>query len=389
MMRRFLLIGLLMLLFVFTIAAQDTVDYEFAGLFTVSVPESWEIDLITGEGYFWKSDDSIIRIRSYSPFFLEDFELTELKDILEYLAIDSYEAREFDEDALEEIAIGDFEGLSYTFEQNEDGVRFNRTLLVYELESGFYIMGNIRPIEAGEVAEADLEAVLNALPTVVQSNIFNMYEGTVIEIPEGWELTHAVNAIFARLSAKKDGVELRLLLWPGYGANAGSENPLDFLPWIYRGDFIGIEPFQPSKLEEETIAGFDAARYEFEPETLNENETYDRALFTFDLPNNSAFTVLVVSDNPDDDIEIIFELLDTLVPGRRFVCALFADEGTRIREEPDTNSELVRQTFDETLVAFSTVDDDSGNRWFNVGEGYIRSDVIFFEQNPCNDIPEE
>jgi hypothetical protein len=390
-MKRLLLALWLILLLSFSAVAQDedTVEIQLSGAFYVSIPESWEVESQTGEGYYWNSEDSIIRIRTYSPFtrgFLED---TGVESTLEDLVVGGYEQRELDNDAIETFEIGDYEAISYTFEQNDEGQRFDRSIIMYEQEDGFIVAGNIRPQGEGSVDEDDLENLIAALETVSRSDVFTFYEGTTVEIPEGWVLTHDANSVFARFYAKKDGVEVRMILWPGYGVIAGFENPLDFLPWAYRGAYDDVEPFDADKLESAEIAGFDASYYEFESGNLNENGVYDRELYTFDISNNSNFTVTIVSDNTDDDTDIIFEVLDTLDPGRRFVCPLFADPGIRIRSEPDTNSELVRQTDDETLVAFSTVEDDAGNTWFNVGEGYIRSDVIFYEQNPCDEIPEE
>ena len=82
-------------------------------------------------------------------------------------------------------------------------------------------------------------------------------------------------------------------------------------------------------------------------------------------------------------------MLDTFRPGNRLVCPLFADPGVRIRARATTTSDLVRQTDNETLIAISKTTGADGYTWFNVTEGWVRSDVIFFEQNTCRDIPEE
>jgi hypothetical protein len=388
-MRRLLSGLLFLLLMALTTVAQESVDTEFSGIFTVTVPEAWDVKQITGEGYYWTTDDSILRIRQYSPAVQELFEINDLEAFLEYLVTEAFDMPDFDDDVVSEVSLGDYEGLSYSFEQTEEGNTFTRTVFAYQMEEGFVIAGNIRPQEGGEPNEDELAELQTALPTVQLGDVFNFYEGTVLEIPDDWELTHLTNTVYARIYAKNEGVQMQLILWPGYAAIAGIENVRDFLPWAYDKDnYELIERFDPDKMQALSIAGVDAQRYDFEPESLNENQSYDRALLVFELPNNSAFTAFVTSENPDDSIDNVIDLLDTLVAGRQFVCPLFADPGIRIRSEPDTNSELVRQTDEETLVAFNTTSDDSGNTWFNVGEGYIRSDVIYYEQNPCDDIPE-
>jgi hypothetical protein len=180
-----------------------------------------------------------------------------------------------------------------------------------------------------------------------------------------------------------------LELWPGWGGITGLEKSDDFFAYVYEFRYLEIESFQPSKLEAARVAGYEAAFYPVESDRVNTDGLFERGLVSVVLPNNSAFVTRITTESANEPIESVYEFLDTLDAGTRLVCVLFADPGIRIRQEPATDSPVVRETGDENVIALSTTTDAGGNVWFNVGEGFIRSDVIFYEQNACAGIPED
>jgi hypothetical protein len=389
---RFTVIVLLALLLLVPVAAQDDlVEIPLSGAYSITVPEDWEVTSYTGAGYYWESDNSTIRIRTYSPSDLVTFEFTDIIGAFEDLVVNTFGAREFDEDALEAVTIGDYEGFSYTIDELNEGRSYQRILIIVESDNGFSFMGNLLPLEGETVDVADAAAVSDALASIAYHDTFTMYEGTEFELPEGWELLADLNNHFAFATLKKGSVELNIELWPGYGAIAGFEEPAGFLAYAFSNrfeDFADLESFDRSRMEDTQVAGFDAVQYTYIAEELGPRENYMRAVIAFKLTNNGIITATARTASMDEPFDVIYEVLDTITPGTRLVCALFADPGIRVRSEPSANSELVRQTEDEVVIALAKTVDSAGYTWFDIGEGWIRSDVIFFEQNACARIPE-
>jgi hypothetical protein len=307
---------------------------------------------------------------------------------MEYLVTETYETREFDPAQVQPVQIGEHQGSSYTYEENVEGNRYFRTIFLYALENGFVMFGTITPVSGHDLNEGDVEDLKTALGTITLQNTFEFYEGTVLAIPEGWQLTHDNNDRVGAVGLKNDTYEFALWLWPGYGAMEGLEQPADFLAYVHDANWSTIESFDPSKLQPVKVAGVDAVLFPYSTQTVNAKGRFDRAVLAFTFStNNSMFTVQIQSQSLDDSLDPIYEILDTLQPGRKPVCALFADPGIRIRERPDASSAVVRETGEETLVATRQAVDSTNYTWFDVGEGWIRSDVIYHENTSCASLP--
>lgn len=389
---RVLLIILCLLMSGFTVLAQeDTETVTMSGAFTFSYTEDWTVDSEDGNGFFFLTEDSSIRIRTYSPrtqaFF--ELEVANLEAMMEWFVTDVFETRGFDEDAVETVSFGDYEGLKYLYEEQSEGDEYQRAIFIYSVENDFVVAGYIRPIADGALNTDDVDALQAAMSTVIVQDTFTFYEGTTVEIPDGWQLYDAYNATYAGAGVTNGDLSMRITLSPGWGAITGLEEPDNFLAYIYEDRFIEISPFSRARLQETRVAGYDAFYYPIESDRVNSDGMFERGIIVFIIPNNSAFDVQITSTSPNESIEPVYEVLDTLEAGTRIVCTLFADPGIRIREEPATNSAIVRETDDEGLVALSTTTDSGGFVWFNVGEGWVRSDVIYYEQNACADLPEE
>ncbi|MBI5957987.1 MAG: hypothetical protein HY866_04580 [Chloroflexi bacterium] len=385
------LIGLfLILMIVMPVAAQgDAETVRLSGAYTIEVPSGWFDGRPAGAGYYWKTDASTIRIRTYSPIAQQHWDAVGIDNLLEYLVVDAYEARSVDDDQIETLQFGEYEGIAYTYEEVNEGRQYMRAIYMYPMVNDFIAVGSVIPNESHDLNDGDVVDMKAALETITLQDTFIFYEETQLDIPEGWQITDDSNTGFALTSFRKEGVAFDLWLWPGYGAVAGFERPADLLAYMYDSNWGTIESFSPSRIETIRVAGFDGALYRFAAQqTVNDQGMYDQGVLAFALlGNHSAFTVHVMTDSPDEPIDAIYEVLDTMQPGNRLVCPLFADPGIRIREEPSTTSALVRETEDETLIAVRQTTGSDGFTWFDVGEGWIRSDVIFYENNTCENIP--
>lgn len=367
----------------------DTQTIPLGGAFTITVPDNWEETQNSGNGYYWDTEDSMIRIRLYDLQDKTEFAIPDLDALLDVLAIGVFGAREIDEDAIESMEFGDYEGIAYEFEEISAGVRYMRQIQGYVADNDFIFGGYIRPKTGLELNEDDVNAMQEALGTIALQDTYIMHEGTQYDIVDGWDLTSDHNGNFVISNVNNGELDLEIALWPGYGAMAGFEDIGGLLNYYYtREAFYGFNPpYDSSKLEPVRVAGFDAISYVQNPDRVNDRGTYSRAIIELILPNNGVITVIVASNSPDADIEDMYDVLDTIVPGTKLVCGLFAEPGIRIRSEPTTNSELVRTTEQETLIAVSQLKDSAGYTWFDVTEGYVRSDVIFHEQKACQPIP--
>jgi hypothetical protein len=112
---RFLITIICIIVVFFPVVAQDdTETVALSGAFDITIPSNWKFDSQNGVGYFWKTDDSLIRVRTYSPYAQVVFEVENMNDLLEFLVVDAFESREFNIDQIETVAFGEYEGLSYT-----------------------------------------------------------------------------------------------------------------------------------------------------------------------------------------------------------------------------------------------------------------------------------
>lgn len=393
-MRRVIIIfGLFMLLLVNSVIAQnETQQIQIAGSFIVDIPVDWEITSTDGIGIYAESEFSEIRIRHYDPFTQNFFEL-ELGDresMLRWLVTDVFETRNYDENDV--ITILDGEAIEYTFQELVQGEQIPRTIFVKSGQNNFMLVANLVPLQSNELNSSDVDAVRAVVESFSQRDEYHFYEGTTFSISDGWEFYGDYNSDFAYVDIVNNDVNVELSLWPGYAGMAGLGNSKDFYTWVYDGNFLDIEALSRAELEDISVAGFEAVFDPVSEPYLESNGLYAglyiRALVSFVLPNNSAFVAVIRTSDVDTEIEPALALLDGIRPGRVFVCPLFAEQGTRLREEPTTSSSVVREIEgEEILVGLRLVADQSGYTWFDTGEGYIRSDVIYHENSACSRIP--
>jgi hypothetical protein len=99
---RFTVFVLLALLLLVPVAAQDNmVEIPLSGAYAITIPEDWEETENSGNGYYWETDSSIIRIRQYGPVDQIEFGIDGLEGLLELLAIEIFGARSVDTDAIQ------------------------------------------------------------------------------------------------------------------------------------------------------------------------------------------------------------------------------------------------------------------------------------------------
>lgn len=380
-------------LLVVPVAAQEnTESLRLSGAFTIEVPENWTIREYSASGYFWTTKDSEIRIRTYSPRFMDWYEIERQPDrFIEHMVVNIFEVRTFNAAQVESLEFGDYLGLGYTFEDVVEGRRYLRSIFLYQIENDFIVAGYISPLTGYDLNVDDVDAMKRAMETIAIEEEFVFFEGTQFRIGDNWQLTDDINDGWYSASAlisKDKTIEIQFLLWPGYGAMAGLETPEGFLAWVFNRGFAYLGRFDRANAETIKIAGFDAVLAPLAADKLNAHGTYDRAVIAAVFPtNNTILTALVSTEDREQPLDPIFGVLDTIDAGRIPVCALFASPGIRIREEATTNSPVVRQTTDEVFVATRKTTDSNGYVWFDVGEGWIRSDVIYYENNSCRDVP--
>lgn len=390
---KYLCLILLMFLLAVPSLAQDDelVTINLTGAFDISIPASWEVTQKTATGLFWTTGDSQIRIRTYNLNTREFFGVDDrdLGGMLEWLAVEVLESRSFDAEAITEVEFGDYAGSSYRYEALDQGRRFERQLNMFGLDNEILASGYIDPLEDAEIKAADLTALHAALASITRRDTVRFYDGASFDLSDhDWLIRGEAATGIAGIELSKAPISMRIFYWPRYAVMAGFENPSDFLGFIWNANFAEYGAYDRSKTEAAQVAGFDGIYYAFNSQTLNQREMYGRGVYIFELTSNGSYvSVYIMTDGPDDDYGAIFPVIDSFSAGNRIVCPLFADPGVSIRERPTTNSDRVRQTEDEVLVAEYETTGDDGFRWFNVGEGWIRADVIFFELNTCVGLP--
>ncbi len=388
-MRVVMLFTIILLLVMPSIShAQDTMDLSIA--FEVTVPENWMYTGRMTTGAYWETANSLIRIRTHGPHYREWFDTpTELDLFLEYMVTNVYDIRTFDAESIEAISFGDYEGIAYSTEMNEAGNRFERRVMLYMLENDFIVLGYIQPLSGYEVDAEDAAALQTVMATVTARNTARFFEGTELDIPDGWQLWHDQNTVFSLLLLRNGNLIVDIGMRPRYAAIAGFEKPADLLAYMVSGnDTYEIGNWDPNRIEDIRLAGFDGAFFPYETDHLNSLGYFNRAIIMLPLStNDTVLEVIVSSVALDDSLEPVFDLLDGVRPGHILTCMLYADPGTRIRAEATTTSDIVRTTDEENLIAWGRFTDSAGYDWFDIGEGWIRSDVIYHEYNACQGIP--
>lgn len=390
-MRFFVGVGFLLLL-IFPVTAQDDelITIQLSGAFDVTVPESWDIVGQNGAGYILETENSTVNIRGYSPLIANLLSLDTTADaLMEYVILDVFENREYDSTLVEEASFGEYDGIMMTYEQLEQGQSYERTVMVLEWENDYTFVGHINPLEGETLDSDDVQVLADALSSITQRPEFTFYDNTIIPIPEDWFVFDDDNYGIAHAAFSNGDMVVDITFWPRYGDIAGFEVNRDFLAYIYDNSYGDNAPFVRSETEDTTVAGFDAIYFPYNRETLNTFDMYPIGVISFATqPNNTYLTASIMASDPDADLDPAYDLLDTIRPGNRNVCPLFTDPGDRVRARPTVNSDLVLEADGEVLIAVAQTVGDDGFIWFDVRVGWIRQDVVFYENNTCEDIPE-
>lgn len=362
------------------------------GAYEISVPNSWKIDQKIGPGYFWETTDSRIRIRSYPFGNLAQMGLTvtDVPTFLEWLVVDVLGARDFLPQDLQTIELGSRSGYIYAMNVVEEGVTKEYTIYEYVDTHDAIIAGYIRPLVDQELNPLDVTELAEALATIVRTERYTFYDGASFGLSnDSWELyTEEQDGIaWVVLTNPAEQYMVSITYFPRYGVMAGFDKPRDFLAFIWDANYQAYGSFRRESVQDTRVAGFDAIIHSVESMTLNDWDMYGRAVIVFELTSNGSYVAVeIMTSERGVNFDPVYTLLDTFTPGNRIVCPLFASPGISIRAEATTGSERVRQTEDETLIAEYDFIGADGYRWFFVGEGWIRSDVIFFENNTCEGI---
>jgi hypothetical protein len=374
-------------------AAQEAMQVlQLTGAYEISTPNSWKVIQRVANGYFWETSNSRIRVRTYPSGFLAQQNLQDvgLPTVLEWLAVDVLNAREFSSQNLQTIELGSYSGYSYTTDVMEEGRSIEYAMYGYEFTDNAIVVGYIRPLAGQQLNSEDVTALVEALTTISRAERYTFYDGASFSLSEEswqifWEYTDGLTWIGLVDEDQRNIVGIGY--FPRYGVMAGFENPRDFLAFIWNANYQQYGNFRRDNVQDIRVAGFDAIIHSVESMTLNDWDMYGRAVIVFELTSNGSYVAVeIMTSERGVNFDPVYTLLDTFTPGNRIVCPLFASPGISIRAEATTGSERVRQTEDETLIAEYDFIGVDGYRWFFVGEGWIRSDVIFFENNTCEGI---
>jgi hypothetical protein len=394
-MKRMLVFFLLTLLVVVPVFGQSgTQTIRLTGLYSIDVPASWKQIGLTEYGVLLDTGKSEIAIDVYDLLRQRgeygDI-LVDARDFLEHIVTEKFDARSFDSTSVERDTFDIKTGASYTFQDLDQGRQFERQVTVAD-DFFALIVASIAPLEGDTIDEGDLASLDRILVDVSQADRYSFVDGASFDLTIGsWILWHEAGTGTPNITITDGDVFIDIVYWPRYAAFAGFEDPDERLSgfWFHnkRSEYGS---FDPSAVEEGRIAGYDALSYNIRSELLNGIGFYGREYIQFVLPTNQSYvTAEVMTREMDYDYNEALAVLDTFQAGNRVVCPLFADPGINIRALPTTGSDIVRQTDDERPIAVSDTIGEDGYRWFNVREGWIRSDIIFFEINACEGLPRE
>ena len=389
---RYLAIICCIALLIVPVLAQDEelVTVDLSGAFDVTIPESWEVDFQSGTGYFWESEDSTLRVRGYSPFFFVDWSVDNtIEALMEFLVVDVFNTREYDESQVEETTFGEWDGIMYTYEQLDQGRSFERTIMIADGGEGYAFVGYIVPLEGETLNPDDVADLEAAVSSITRRDEYIFYDNTTIPIPDGWAVVDDDNYGIADVALSNGDITVDITFWPRYGDIVGFEQNRDFLGYIYNNSFGDNARYDRSTAEDVRVAGFDGIYFAYNAETLNEFDMYPIGVMTFATqPNNTYLTVDIMATEADIDLDPVYDLLDEVRPGNRNVCPIFTDPGDRIRSRPTVNSELVGETGDSVYIAVAQTIGEDGFVWFDIRDGWMRSDIVFYEVNTCENLPE-
>lgn len=373
------------------------------GAYDIQVPRFWRVPNDIRQymppavrdypytGIYMTSRDSLIRIRTYSPYFLFARQLDGLylDEILEWVIIDVFEGRAFDSERITVTEFGDYSGIGYRFEAVEAGTRFEYQFYMYEMRDGSLALGYMRPLQGFDISEIDASDLVHALGTITRRDNYVFADGTEFDISDTtWQIYDEIPTGIARVLLNNGSIILSIHHWPRYAAISGFENVRDFLAYIWSANYSAHGRYDRSSATHVRVSGFDGVFYPFDVATQNHLNMYERGTFVFELTTNNAYvTVDIMTSDRNSEYDDLYAIVDTFRPGNRLVCPLFANPGMTIRTEPTTSSAPVRRTADEVLIAQSQVRGGDGYIWFNIQEGWIRSDVIFYELNTCEGLP--
>lgn len=354
----------------------------------ITVPVEWQFSHDTGNGFFWETNDSIIRIRHYDLFSQASFEISDLNGLLDLLVVIAFGEPEIDESAIKPLDFGAYTGIEYAYEASSEGEGFTRLIQAYMADNGFFYAGYIRPISGYDLNQEDVLAMQTALMTITVQDSYRMHEGTQYQIPDGWQLTGDYNGVYGLSSVSNGELDIELTLWTGFGAVLGFDQFGAVLTYFSDGyTFVGF----PDMINDEDLhpvwyAGIEGVRYTQYSGIPNDRGTFSRMLMQFNLQNNSIIVVSVSSLYADSNLDPIGDILNTLVAGTDVVCGLYAEAGTPIYTHPSTDAEIVRTTDEEDLIAMARQQNDA-LIWFEVAGGYVNTDDVDHDYNSCLPLP--
>jgi hypothetical protein len=365
-----------------------TMTVALTGAYDITVPQDWDVDTRLDLGQKWTTADSKILVEIHHPALLREYWDTEspsFASFLRFVIEESYGLRSFDADEVQYTRIGGLEGAVYTFEDLDQGRRFEHALVVVRLDDGYYVAGDVVPLDGDTLNQSDVSRMQTALGTVERRDVYEFFDGATFDLSDtSWRIDLETLGI---IILDNGDIRMDISLWPRYARIAGLEALPDFLGYVY-DNFDTRKPFDRSALDETSIAGYDAIRFPVNDETLNNSQLFTREIYAFDLPSNQSYVAVeVASAATDTELDAIYAVLDTFRTGNRVVCVVIALPDVNLHAEPSTSADVVRKTDIEQLLAFGDVIDEYGYRWFVVREGWIRSDTVLFEANACQGLP--
>jgi hypothetical protein len=180
-------------LFLTPIKAQDnTVTLSLSGAYDITVPSDWEISSKTDTGYYWTTDDSIVRVRTYTPYFLQDvagFSDAESSEILEWVITELFEVRTFDAEQIETFQAGAYTSYGYQFQDLEEGSSIAYQLYISEIGDGTLILSYIRPQDVSELNKEDVNELFTTLGTISRRDRYVFYDGATFNLSNStWQI---------------------------------------------------------------------------------------------------------------------------------------------------------------------------------------------------------
>lgn len=289
-------------------AALEAIDLGYAVIF--EVPRGWAV--------YDKQDDRVeidngttsIRIYNYYPVTVEDERFGEAADVLEYHMDNWYPDVAFRPRDAEEVEVGRLDGVSFTYEAEENDREFPRTLVAVLLDDEQRaVVGDIFPLQGDRmVGEEEAFAIFEDSVAQIEDmpEEFEFVDGSVFEFPRDWHYYSSTADYFLNMDDNVTGMLLDMYTPEEIDGNAS--DPTELLEW-YRGENV-----PGSQLDDVEIAGIEGVRFETTA-TNSEGTEYTRIQYAFMLPNDHGLIVAVYplygdDFNEDDAVPLLEAFLE-------------------------------------------------------------------------------